>query len=345
MDDQPKYTVTVYVAAPGTPLVKETPGATSTPGHMFYTVSDGVGKPQSFGFAPVEHGDINGPGFVSRDDVENYKDPLYSRTMEISKVQYEKLKAFGEHPEKHGFDLQYKDVRNNCVDFTWAGLNQAGIQRQNHIEIAATGHVGTSTAGPSLRIPLPGHSDGKSAFRPAQNIDDVKSIKDPVPGSPLNKEQSHPMPHRGPLQWILSDKGLDDPSHPGHEMYRQAYDGVNRLNAEHQVPASDRDRNFAASMAVQAKAQGLERIDHLLLSPDGNQAFAVQGDLHNAHAMNRQIASMPTMEALNTSMQQSSASWNQAAEQGHQAQMQAQSQQQSPPQDQTQQQNPAMRLS
>jgi len=343
MSDPQKYSVTVYVAAPGTPLTKEGPGATSTPGHMFYTISDGAGKPQSFGFAPVEHGNVNGPGFVPRDDVENYKNPLYSRTMEISKEQYEKLKEFGEHPQQHGFDLKYKDVRNNCVDFTWAGLNHAGIQRQNHVEIAAQG-IGTTTVGPSIRVPLPGHSDGKSAFRPAENVDDVKSIKDPMPGSQLNKEHTNPMPHRGPLQWLLSDKGMEDPNHPGHDMYQQAYAGINKLNTQHNVPPSDRDKDFAAAMAVQAKAQGLDRIDHVLLSPDGSKTFAVQGGLNNA-GMDRQMASLPTMEALNTPAQQSAIVWNQAAEQGQQVRAQAPTQQQDVAQNQSQQQGPAIKLS
>jgi hypothetical protein len=86
MDDD-KYTVTVYVAAPGTPLVKdEKPGTTSGPGHMFYTTSNGHGESQSYGFAPRQHGSMDGVGYVSRNDVENYKDPLYSRTMEVSKA-------------------------------------------------------------------------------------------------------------------------------------------------------------------------------------------------------------------------------------------------------------------
>jgi hypothetical protein len=341
MSDPQKYSVTIYVAAPGTPLAKEEPGATSTPGHMFYTISDGVGKPQSFGFAPIEHGSIDGPGFIPRDDVENYKDPLYSRTMEISKEQYEKLKEFGERPQQHGFDLKYKDVRNNCVDFTWAGLNHAGIQRQNHIEISAHS-ISTTTAGPSIRIPLPGHSDGKSAFRPAQNVDDVKSIQDPIPGSQLNKEHANPMPHRRPLQWMLSDRGMDDPNHPGYDMYKQAYAGVAKLNAQHDVAPSERDKDFAAALAVQAKAQGLDRIDHVLLSPDGSKSFAVQGNLKGG-GMDRQIAGMLTVEAIHTPAQQSALAWDQAAEQGRQAQ--AQAQQHGVAQSQAQQQGPAMTLS
>ena len=78
--DKDRYTVTVYAAAPGTPLTRDTdPGATSTPGHMYYATQKNGEAPQSYGFAPVKHGSIDGPGHVVPDDVANYKDPLYSR--------------------------------------------------------------------------------------------------------------------------------------------------------------------------------------------------------------------------------------------------------------------------
>jgi hypothetical protein len=165
-----KYTVTVYVAAPGTPLVNEPAGTTSGPGHMFYATSNGHDKPQSFGFAPVKHGSMDGPGTISDKDNVNYKDPMYSRTMEVSKAQYDKLNEFGAHPEKFGFDKYYKDARHNCVDFTWAGLNHAGIERQHHVDLPMTG----VPYGPSIRLPLPGHGEGKTALRPAETETGVR---------------------------------------------------------------------------------------------------------------------------------------------------------------------------
>ena len=329
-----KYTVTVYAAAPGTPLLDETGKQkldghgvpeTSGPGHMFYVTSDGTNR-ISNGFAPITQGSPDGPGKIYHSDEMEYSKPLYSRTMEISKDQYDKLNEFAQDPKKFGFDLNYKDVRNNCVDFTWAGLNHAGIKQQNHLDAPLPG-----LPGPSVRIPLPGHTDGKTSFRPAENVDDIRSIKDPVPGSLLNKEHSNPMPeHRSVLQHLLSEQNpparLDDPSHAGNAMFRQAHDGIAKLNAEHGVPPSERDKDFAAALAVNARANGLERIDHVKLSEDGSRAFAVQGNLQSAHGLDRQLVQMPTTEALNTPMAQSSARWDQAVQQGQQVQAQAQQQ-------------------
>lgn len=309
-----KYTVTIYVAAPGTPLQREGTGVTSGPGHMYYTTADGHSPVRSFGFAPEVHGSTNGPGKVEQGDVDNYKDPLYSRTLEVSKEQYEKLNAFGDAPEKFGFSTEYKDARNNCVDFTWAALNQAGINRESSLSVS-TG-LGL---GPDVRIPLPGESHGKGALRPARNVDDVKHIEAPVPGSPLNREQSNPMPKdRTLLQHMLSDRSLAEPDHEGHSMYRQALSGVQSLNAKHGLEASERDHNFAGSLAVTARANGLQNIDHVVLSDDGNKAFAVEGKLSSVSGLDRRIAGVDTIQALETPLAQSSAGWSLASEKGNQ---------------------------
>ena len=99
MDD--RYTLTVYVAAPGTPLEK---GGTSLTGHMFYVVSDGEDA-RSFGFAPAKDGSPKGPGHVVESDARNYLIPRYARTMEVTKGQYEELLEFGTSPDKHGFEV------------------------------------------------------------------------------------------------------------------------------------------------------------------------------------------------------------------------------------------------
>ena len=62
MDD--KYTVTIYVAAPGTPLKQ---GGTSEAGHVYFKTAHAKLE-TSFGFAPIEHGVIKGPGRVYNDD-------------------------------------------------------------------------------------------------------------------------------------------------------------------------------------------------------------------------------------------------------------------------------------
>jgi len=335
MDD--KYTVTIYVAAPGTLLIKdEKPGTTSGPGHMFYETSNGHDTPKSFGFAPLHHGSMDGPGTIVDDDNKNYKDPIYSRTMEVSKAQYDKLNEFGANPEKFGFDKYYKDARHNCVDFTWAGLNHAGIERQHHVDLPMTG----VPYGPSIRLPLPGHGEGKSALRPAENVDDVKSIKDPIPGSHLNSSHTNPMPaHRSVLQHLLSEQQLNDPKHPDYAMYQQARDGVGKIDAEHGRTPTVHSDNLAASLVVSARAGGLNQIDQVMVGSDGSRIFAMEGQIKAGHGLDGKMVQVETMQGLNTPVSQSSANWPQAMQQGQQVQAQAQAQQQQVAQ--VQQQAPA----
>ncbi|WNB78781.1 MULTISPECIES: hypothetical protein [unclassified Stenotrophomonas] len=101
--NKPRYSLDIVIAAPGTPLLDPDSGKqqltpdgtpdTSGPGHMFYVLHAPGKAAQSFGFAPVEHGSMNGPGRIVRDDVKVYKDPAHVRTIEITEAQYNKLKA------------------------------------------------------------------------------------------------------------------------------------------------------------------------------------------------------------------------------------------------------------
>lgn len=316
------YSVTIYVAAPGTRLRA---GGESLPGHMYFSTRDSDGNVSSYGFAPKEHGSMNGPGDRVRTDVSEYIDPLYARTMEVTKDQYEKLRRFGEDPASLGFNMQYQDVRNNCVDFTWAALNHAGIHREQHIVLPGVGG-----SGPEVRLPSGVDVSGKNALRPTHNIRDIQSIEDPVPRSPLNSEKRNPMPKdQSPMQWLLSDdRSLDQPGHPANGMYRQALHGVARLNADHGVAPSPRDSRFAGSLTVAATAEGMRGIDHVMLSDDASRAFAVEGNLHSVHGLDRKMAWVETVQALETPLDRSSAAWPQAEEQGRALVQQQQQQQQ-----------------
>jgi hypothetical protein len=306
MDKQdPHYTATIYVAAPGTPL--NWSGGTSAAGHMYYVISDGAGK-QSYGFAPQEHGASSGPGKVYDTDLKDYKDPYYSRTIEITKAQYDKLQEFGDDPAKYKFDMEYGGATNSCIDFTWGALNHAGLQRKTLFGIGDKGFEGD--------------------LKPLQNVDDIKSIKAPFPNSPLNSEHQNKMPRRTPLQWLISEQGQEEgirdlkgdlAERPGKEgqqgdhrdpLLSQAEDAVRRLE---KGLGRDYDANsacLAASAACLAKEGGLSRIDHVVLSRDtgtvrqGENLLVVQGELNDpAHLR----AHMRTDDALAKPVDQSQA--------------------------------------
>jgi hypothetical protein len=127
---------------------------------------------------------------------------------------------------------------------------------------------------------------------------------------------------------------LDDPAHAGNAMFKQSLNGVHLLNTRYGVaPDATRDANLAGSLTVAAAASGLTHIDHVVLSEDAKHAFAVQGDLHEVF-QRAMTARVNTVSAIHTSVEQNSAQWPQAAQQGQQLQeqqRQVQSQQHAAP--------------
>ena len=78
-------TVTINIAGPGTPT---SDGGSSFQGHMWYTISDGSGGAESYGFSPNrDHtGEPFAPGDISAHgpDDDYYLGLDYSRTIEIT---------------------------------------------------------------------------------------------------------------------------------------------------------------------------------------------------------------------------------------------------------------------
>ena len=237
------FTLTVYVAAPGTPI-RQQDGALnpSLPGHAYYSISDGR-LDQGFGFSPIEHGKARGPGQVVRNEFQMYLEPLYARTMEISRDQYEKLLEYGTRGTRGDpslFDLRYNGATNSCVDFVWKGLEHAGIHRS-----------------PSL--PLPGklgYGDPKGydgELKPTRNIEEFERLQAPLPDSPHNKTERKPMPDDRTLpQRLLSDEGSPRiPDSVDQGLLDRLRNGVRGLDQQvNKQWNTDSDRVLASAYAL-----------------------------------------------------------------------------------------------
>lgn len=77
---------------------------------------------------------------------------------------------------------------------------------------------------------------------------------------------------------------LSNPSHPDHALYKQALVGIEKLPAT--AFRNDQERqNAAASLAVEAKINGFNQIDHVAVGANSGSLFAVQGRLEDpAHS-------------------------------------------------------------
>lgn len=202
VDDPPsRYTLTIYTAAPGTPL-KSTPNEPSAAGHMWFAITerkaDGADKEKSYGFGPNEHG-MSGPGHVATTDGDEYIDPYYARTIEITKQQYEKLLDFGNTAlkgEDKYFSLYYNGASNSCIDFTNSALRFAGLNP-----------IRSKALRPTNPDPYPTEDkEYEGALKVLDNIPEIKNIPAPSPNSELNGERYNKMPKRTVLQHLLSQQ-------------------------------------------------------------------------------------------------------------------------------------------
>ena len=145
------------------------------------------------------------------------------------------------------------------------------------------------------------------------------------------KEQEQALSNnRGPYVDPAKAPLLNDPANPDHKLFQQAYDGVKKLDAQHGRAPDQHSANLAGALTVEAKAQGLKRIDTVALSDDGSKAFAAQSVISGAF---KNVAGVETAQAVHIPMEQSTqqmAQVNQNLQQQAQVQPQTQMQNQAP---------------
>lgn len=142
---------------------------------------------------------------------------------------------------------------------------------------------------------------------------------------------------------------LDDPSHPDHAFFNQVRAHVVELDRTLGRSPDHYTDSIASALTVQARADGLHRVDQIALSKDGNALWAIQTPPGRRDHVFDLSTKVPTAEAT-TPMEQSAARWPDAMQQfqGHE-QERTQSQQQSQERAQTENQaqaakGPVLRL-
>jgi hypothetical protein len=104
---------------------------------------------------------------------------------------------------------------------------------------------------------------------------------------------------------------LDSPTHPAHELFEQAREGVWQLDAQHgRTPGAHSD-NLAASLTSEAVRSGMKRIDHVAINDDASRAFAVQGEVTSPF---KRYVEVDLMQAIQTPLSRSSSAALQAIE-------------------------------
>lgn len=127
---------------------------------------------------------------------------------------------------------------------------------------------------------------------------------------------------------------LDDPTHPDNAFYLRTRDLVYQLDQQNGRTPDQRSDQLASALTVSARVAGLQRIDQVALSEDASALWGAQRPPGARDHFFDQHCKVPTVEALNTPMEQSGAQWPQAMQQFREHE-QAQQQQQTQQQEQT----------
>ena len=291
-----KYTLTIYVAAPGTPLFDIDTGKpqldeetkqqkTSLPGHVFYGISEDGGRTiHSYGFAPPKdtekyhwyHPDK--PGDVQKGEHKEYRNPVYERTMEITVEQYKALQKFGENPQNYGFNRStYNWTTNSCIDFTFTALYRSGIYKGkeyiHHFEGVEVGRTRNNSHEGAIRV-LP-------------NIEEFDKITNQMPDSNLNRTIKREMPSRTFGQWLISENEREQPyqyaqaaggfSPDVQPLYEKARILLTELNQRENVYQSATEFNNTAAFITVAMQKAK--------MTDADVIGRVDGKLHVIHDM------------------------------------------------------------
>ncbi|MEQ1511201.1 MAG: peptidoglycan-binding domain-containing protein [Lysobacteraceae bacterium] len=220
--------------------------------------------------------------------------------------------------------LLLKEERGDGVKGLQEALNKAGIRDAQGQPLPTTGYFGDKTeeavrkyqeqkglevdgkAGKDTLTAL-GIYPGQQAERTTatQNATTTVNTTEQRPsstvseGSKSSQTQSPatstetPPSNVAPQQMSQTDKPLmSNPNHPDNKLYQQALSNLEQLGPSGGFKSRDEMEKAAAAVAADAKATGLQSIDHIskTSAPNGqNFLVAVQGDPTNAASKNAYI--------------------------------------------------------
>ena len=305
-EDFAKRSRVAGVASPQSGLVfRADQSLVPTPDNIEKIASSYFDKP------PVAYGQP-GPstnlGFHNESDYTNY----YARGLVERIIQAEQQYAKPVHGE----------MPKLVLDMDGLGLNRSLIERQG-LSVGQEGrHEYYDTSQPQPKPTYFHHTkDG---------VNDHQFVPPPITPSPAVEPPQIPA-------------RLDDTAHPDNAFYCKTRDLVHQLDQQNGRTPDQRSDQLAAALTVQARADGLQRIDQVALSLDASALWGAQRPPGVRDHFFDKHCRVDTVEGLNTPMEQSSAKWPQAMEQ-FQQQEQAQKVQQQQAQELAPHQEAGMRI-
>lgn len=255
-----------------------------------------------------------------------YNDPAKATAIDHAQA---KVTDANFDPSKAGADPDFKEALKAVGQGGRAHGSHGALHQGSHGEAVSKLQADLAALGYTDAKKQPLHPDGsfgagtKAALEKFQSEHHLKP--DGVAGAKtleaLQKAAHPPQP------------GLADSRNPGNAMYNQALANVHGIDAAHGRTSDQKSNNFAGALTSSAKAAGLERIDHVVMSDDGKRAYAVQGDLNSPF---KRMAEVDVAQAVAKPLEQSSAEVQKLSQVQGQGQGQSQGQSQAQPQHQPQ---------
>jgi hypothetical protein len=127
------YYITVYIAVPGCPMLKEDSDESEKPsgyGHMWISLDNPSGLKESYGFHPKNPGEAHSDvGKVKPSDLHAYQQIDYQRSFPITENMYDSLHSYCQNALVNNTFGPYFGIGNACVDFAWDVMHAAGISK------------------------------------------------------------------------------------------------------------------------------------------------------------------------------------------------------------------------
>lgn len=171
-------------------------------------------------------------------------------------------------------------------------------QRQNGLPPTGTADRDTlSSLGVTQIVPLPNAATPTAPTAPPPANAQPNPANPATPANPANpapdRPQAPPTTNDQVSQPTQNDRPLmSNPNHPDHKLYQQAVSNLEQLGPSGGFRSREDMEKAAASVAADAKATGLNQIDHISKTSGPNgQAYlvAVQGDPTSPAAKNSYI--------------------------------------------------------
>ncbi len=162
-----------------------------------------------------------------------------------------------------------------------AQLSALGYKRQDGQPFNATGHYGDHTVAAVAAFQkangLPATGEADRATRQAIDVQ-WNQQRTAAQATPAHTTPAQSTPTPAPVQSNTAAPSLASPQHPDHALYRQALSNLEQLGPGGGFKSREQMEQAAGALAADAKATGLNRIDHVSRSSNG-QGFliAVQG--------------------------------------------------------------------